>query len=315
MIVCCPEKIERSKNWKVFLAGPIQGAPEWQFTLPEVPGITWLSPRRKSYEKFDWNEQFDWETKMLRSSDIVLFWIPEEKESIPGRDYAQTTRTEIGEYLALGKKIFFGCYSGWPGERYILEKLKDYNQSSVPGRSLEDLIERVDTYINSGEEPKIFFTSDTHFGSLRTLELSRRPFKSINEMDWTTIRKWNNLVRPCDIVYHLGDFGESWPTRYLNGEIHLIFGNYERDGKSPIPPGVILEGDSCKVGDLTLVHEPLKHSGKTLFGHIHGRQKVKSWSGLDVGVDGNNFQPVSLEEAEFFLGAVEKGYYDSEVWS
>ena len=30
---------------------------------------------------------------------------------------------------------------------------------------------------------KIWFTSDTHFSSERTLELSKRPFKSVEEMD------------------------------------------------------------------------------------------------------------------------------------
>ena len=34
----------------------------------------------------------------------------------------------------------------------------------------------------------LYFTSDTHFGSERTLELSRRPFNSVFEMDETIIK-------------------------------------------------------------------------------------------------------------------------------
>lgn len=53
-----------------------------------------------------------------------------------------------------------------------------------------------------------FFTSDTHFGSERTLKFSRRPFKTTQEMDETFINNWNDLIKPEDIVYHLGDFGD-----------------------------------------------------------------------------------------------------------
>ena len=68
---------------------------------------------------------------------------------------------------------------------------------------------------------------------------------------------------------------------------------------------------------LVLAHEPLKikeTGGKGLFGHIHGRQKIKTF-GIDVGVDGNNFYPLSEDDVEFYLNAIRKGYYDKEVWS
>ena len=51
-----------------------------------------------------------------------------------------------------------------------------------------------------------------------------------------------------------------------------------------------------------------------LFGHIHGRQRIKPF-GLDVGVDTNNFTPCrASKEIRFFLNALDKGYYDEEVW-
>ena len=50
------------------------------------------------------------------------------------------------------------------------------------------------------------------------------------------------------------------------------------------------------------------------FGDIHGRQKVKSWDGYDVGVDSNNFTPVSRDDLFFYFNAIEKGYYDQDVW-
>ena len=105
-IICSPEELpDRKTKWYVFLAGPIQGAPQWQFEVPNIPGVLYLSPRREDYTGFDYAEQFKWETIGLLISDVVLFWIPPEIESVAGRSYAQTTRTEFGEYLARGKKI------------------------------------------------------------------------------------------------------------------------------------------------------------------------------------------------------------------
>jgi calcineurin-like phosphoesterase family protein len=49
-----------------------------------------------------------------------------------------------------------------------------------------------------------------------------------------------------------------------------------------------------------------------LFGHIHEKCKVKRF-GLNVGIDGHHFYPVSQEEVEFYLYAI-LHYYDSEVF-
>ena len=86
--------------------------------------------------------------------------------------------------------------------------------------------------------PKIFFTADTHFNQQRTLDFSinRRIFKDLNEMNSVLIENWNNEVSDKDIVYHLGDFAKE-PEKvlpWLNGNITLIYGNYERDGKYKI---------------------------------------------------------------------------------
>ena len=179
----------------------------------------------------------------------------------------------------------------------------------------------------------MFFTSDTHFSQERAMELSKRPFKNVREMDWTMIDRWNSVVGPNDTVYHLGDFGESWPVEYLNGNIVFVKGNYERDGKSPVPPDVTIYGDgeSLTLKDagrpwLIMAHEPTRAlaiqkkksgDGKLIpvaFGHIHGRQKVKEWDGYDVGVDANNFTPVSRDDLFFYFNAIEKGFYDQDVW-
>lgn len=335
-LICCPSRdvIKNSnKKWKVFLAGPIQGAPEWQHSIEEIKNVIFYSPRRKNYNNFNYEEQINWERDYMNYSDVILFWIPEEEEHVEGRSYAQTTRTEFGEYLALGKKIIFGCYKDFPGKKYFASKLKEYKLDTEVHSSLNECLVELKNYINDCEKtPQTWFTSDTHFSDPRALELSRRPFKSVEEMDKIMIRNWNDNVKPCDTIYHLGDFAKE-PEKivpWLNGNITLIYGNYERDGKYKVDnsmfkkvfkESVIINVGNKKYG---LCHEPLR--GKMLmskhpdlygimFGHIHGRSKVKTFNAVDVGVDGWFYRPMSIDDCNFFINAVHKGYYDKEVWA
>ncbi len=45
---------------------------------------------------------------------------------------------------------------------------------------------------------KTYFTSDTHFGSDRTLKFSCRPYSNVKEMDQSIIDNWNQLVKSDD---------------------------------------------------------------------------------------------------------------------
>lgn len=322
-IISCPKSLENlTDTIKIFCAGPIQGAPDWQHSLPEINGVTWICPRRDSYDGFDYDQQTSWETLGLRISDAVMFWIPAPEKEIPGRGYAQTTRIEFGECLGRGKKIFIGIYPDYNGRKYFQNKLSEYEAQELH-ENLDSLLREIKDWVDIRRNSKdsIFFTSDTHFSSQRALELSKRPFRNTQDMDWTIIERWNKIVPPGSTVFHLGDFGELWPLHYLNGNIKFILGNYEESGKTEIPPVDVLGKlwhQKMSGLDIWMSHRPLsvkKFDGMSLFGHIHGRQKVKPWGGLDVGVDCNNFSPISLDEVKFFWNAIEKGYYDEDVWS
>lgn len=157
----------------------------------------------------------------------------------------------------------------------------------------------------------IWFTSDTHFGHLRTLQLHKRPFKTVKEMESVIIENWDELVSPTDTVYHLGDFGDYSKREYLNGEIILIRGNYDTD----IPDGLFSSVvDSLVFEDMHLNHYPSKHKEGmfNLFGHVHKLCMVKRY-GLNVGVDCHNFYPISLETVLFYKNAIEN-HYDKEVF-
>jgi len=167
----------------------------------------------------------------------------------------------------------------------------------------------------------IFFTADTHFGQDRTLELSRRPFANLEEMDESMVFLWNNAVKEEDTVYHLGDFGNPDIVDSLNGHIVMIPGNYEnsrirtqlerKDVTILSKKATITINKGEDVYKIDLVHEPLNATWEnfTLFAHVHG-QKFKR-NGLNVGVDCHHFRPLSVEDVLFFKDAVEQHYNEN----
>ena len=345
MIRACESLIPKKKIY-VFLGGPIQGATNWRDWIPNFGSdVELINPVRSEnidhLTDYEYHRQVEWETLGLRISDIVLFWIPKEVVSIPGRDYAQTTKIELTENLVRGKKVVLGIEPGVNTRRYLVEKYKSYcGQNSTVGETFDQTMKLLKSEIDKVRNNRgVFFTSDTHFNQQRTLELSRRPFKDLNEMNVKMIENWNNMIGPNSTVFHLGDFGDYRFRKYLNGDIKLLCGNYERDdilnnkvtkeslvkkyGFNQVLDrasfGLDIEGD---VVDLAMCHEPTKAEAivrgtrsidYALFGHIHGRQLIKPF-GLDVGVDAHNFKPYSIDDVRFFINALIKGYYDEEVF-
>lgn len=81
----------------------------------------------------------------------------------------------------------------------------------------------------------IFFTSDTHFGHARIIDLVPRPFKDVAEMNEILVKNWNETVSPEDTVFHLGDVAlgpirdSLEHIRRLNGRKILVIGNHDRN--------------------------------------------------------------------------------------
>jgi calcineurin-like phosphoesterase family protein len=189
------------------------------------------------------------------------------------------------------------------------------------------------TKYQSGDN--IFFTSDTHFCHANIIKLCGRPFDNVEEMNEALIKNWNNTVGPNDIVYHLGDFcfGGSSAWHYvagsLNGRIHLIVGNHDeknlRQGYEnifeEITPQVrlFIEGYNVYLNHYPFMCYPgYKPYTIQLFGHIHSShskfdgldaviaKKSLQPSQYDVGVDWNNYAPISWREV------IEKIKYQKE---
>ncbi len=153
-----------------------------------------------------------------------------------------------------------------------------------------------------------FFTSDTHFGDHRVLNLYPRPFASVADMNAELVRRWNAVVAPEDEVWHLGDFARtakhaSAILTQLNGAKRLIVGNNDPEprlehGWASIAPYAEVELDGRF---LVLCHYPFRswnrqHRGAVnLHGHSHGRLKPLPRQ-RDVGVDVWDYRPVNLAQ-------------------
>jgi calcineurin-like phosphoesterase family protein len=155
----------------------------------------------------------------------------------------------------------------------------------------------------------IFFTSDTHFGDHRTINIHKRAFASVAEMDAALIEGWNAVVGPQDEVWHLGDFARKASDvpallERLAGIKHLVRGNND-------PPGTSAAAGWASVQDyaeleldgrmLVLCHYPFRswngqhRKSVNLHGHSHGKLKPMPRQ-YDVGVDARGFRPVTLAQ-------------------
>ena len=178
----------------------------------------------------------------------------------------------------------------------------------------------------SGEH--IFFTSDTHFHHDNIIRFCDRPFSSVEEMDEALIKNWNDAIGPDDTVFHLGDFAwggsDVWNSilQQLNGHIHLIVGNHDeknlRQGYMKYFESVTYQKHITIEGkSIYLNHYPFLAFGGVyrgmdavwqLFGHVHSkpgatgldisRMQYLFPTQYDVGVDNNNYKPISFEEVK-----------------
>lgn len=175
----------------------------------------------------------------------------------------------------------------------------------------------------------LFFTSDTHFNHTNILRFCNRPWGSIEEHDQALIENWNSVIGPDDTVFHLGDFVfggfPKWKeiVEQLNGHIYLIRGNHDdKQMTSGIQnlfedclyqARILVDGRTVYLNHFPFLcfgHGDPKTYGNNysiqLFGHIHSGPKSTSEdvsrssilypTQYDVGVDNNNYRPISWKE-------------------
>lgn len=176
------------------------------------------------------------------------------------------------------------------------------------------------------DSSKLFFTSDLHFNHFNIARYCNRPFSSRKEMNEVLIENWNNKVPEDGIVVNCGDFAlfhDIALKQYqklaskLNGKQVFVRGNHDR--VSLLPEGdngkfiAIVDIANIQVEDITITatHYPLLTfpTHYNVFGHVHtlndGKiygpdayimDKINIYSQKDVGVDCNNYTPISFDE-------------------
>lgn len=178
----------------------------------------------------------------------------------------------------------------------------------------------------------IWFTADLHLGHKAILKYAERPFADVEEMDARLVEHWNAAVGERDQVYLLGDVSFHRPERTrellagLNGRIHLIRGNHDKDKR--LTPSVggrfewVKDLYDLKVQDgaapdgvqrIVLCHYAMRvwnrshHGSWHLYGHSHGSLADDPHSrSTDVGVDRWGYSPVSYETI--------RGYMANKTW-
>lgn len=179
------------------------------------------------------------------------------------------------------------------------------------------------------EGSEVFFTSDLHFRHGNIIKYCKRPFETVQEQTEKLIENWNKTVPDTAIVFILGDFAFATKNQWrgflnrMTGKKYLILGNHDRHEDIPtemFEDVVDLAKVSIKIKDhewktFILSHRPIlcwegsNDESIMLYGHVHtctnpevdetiDSELVKlmpknSW---DVGVDNNNYTPVSVHE-------------------
>lgn len=178
----------------------------------------------------------------------------------------------------------------------------------------------------------IWVISDTHFRHANILKFKDGAtgrlirgdrFADVDAMDEHMIECWNSVVKPGDIVYHLGDvvlgdydwFKHNWPR--LNGSKRLIVGNHD-DIKFLASGGFFAKVQMWRMFPefgLLLTHVPVHESSLyrypskdgdadgitepmmllNVHGHIHQHASPPG-SYCCVCVEQTNYTPVNIEE-------------------
>jgi len=166
-----------------------------------------------------------------------------------------------------------------------------------------------------------YYTADLHFGHKNILQYCNRPFANLNEMNNALINNWNSAVLKQDTVYVLGDMFFYEPDqqrkimKQLNGSKILIMGNHDKNAGTL--KSVMKFNDYMYVGwnevcdsymikdGFGLVHDPaisnIDSDINWLCGHVHVLfRRIKNV--LNVGVDVNDYKPISHEQVKFEFG-------------
>ena len=146
-----------------------------------------------------------------------------------------------------------------------------------------------------------FWIADQHYGHANIIKYCDRPFNSVHEMDTVITNNFNEVVGEKDHTIHVGDFTFKDPEKYirkLNGSHTFLRGNHDHWMSNKYHEMWVktIEGQTIVACHYAFRTWPQSHYGSwNLYGHSHGKLEPigLQW---DVGVDNNNFYPISFEQ-------------------
>lgn len=177
------------------------------------------------------------------------------------------------------------------------------------------------------KQSRYFVIADTHFGHKNIIQYGQRPFKTVEEMDARMKRQWRQLVKPEDIVIHVGDFAFGNIERRrevltsLPGQKILIRGNH--DDKSLLAEkrvgwDFVCDGLTLRRGQdlLYFTHAPLtKPFSEDITWVIHGHIHIQPISEIanvvhkdrhiNVCVEHIDYRPILIDT---LLNKITKGH-------
>lgn len=173
----------------------------------------------------------------------------------------------------------------------------------------------------------IYFTSDMHFNHDNIITYCSRPFRSAEQMNEAIVAGWNSVVKSNDTVYILGDILMSKDAdacrgfmERLSGRKILVQGNHDYFVKDYFARSFNFFEEVTMYKEINydkhrfvLMHYPIMdwnhmyHGSYMLHGHLHNqaiynhKNKTEGLRRYDVGVDANNFMPVSVDKIVRFF--------------
>ena len=189
---------------------------------------------------------------------------------------------------------------------------------------------------------QLFFTSDTHYAHSNICSATTnwtessnltREFNSLDHMNDTLVNNINCMVGEDDILIHLGDFSfggfdkiQEFRDRILCKNIHLVLGNHDhhiernKEGVQKLFSSVSqylrlevrrpINKATTEKFIFVCMHYPIAswHDMNIgvihLHGHVHlpSHLRVAEGKAMDVGVDGNRLDPVSMDQVLGIMG-------------
>jgi calcineurin-like phosphoesterase family protein len=183
---------------------------------------------------------------------------------------------------------------------------------------------------------QLFFTSDTHYSHSNICSATTnwsvndgyaRKFDSLQDMNQRLVDNINNMVGEDDILIHLGDFSfggfdkiEEFRSQINCKNIHLVLGNHDhhiernKEGVQRLFSSVQhymnldlrrpINKATTEKFRFILMHFPIASWDSMnqgvihLHGHVHlpSHLRIAEGKAMDVGVDGNGLEPLSLDE-------------------